>query len=217
MKRRFWVSALLTLPVFVSRWAEMFYFAAFHVRVVGRPANVHLDTARSGDAGRCLGRRARSLTQPSVDKKRQPEYVYAHHPRHRGGLFAEPGGPVPARPFSLRRSATPTPASFRVILNRPPSSRLSSCSARCSELRARSQTSSAIRELLRLAPETATVVSTGGTEEDDPTCGHVDGWASASRQGKRKGADRRRDHRRRYIDRRIDGHRRISARGKAGG
>jgi Cu+-exporting ATPase len=63
------------------------------------------------------------------------------------------------------------------------------------ELRARSQTSSAIKELLRLAPENATVVFDDGSEEV-VDLRHVHRRPNLACESERKGADRRRDHRR---------------------
>ncbi len=75
------------------------------------------------------------------------------------------------------------------------------------ELRARSRTSSAIRNLLGLAPQTARRIEPDGTERDVP----LERGArrrSASREARRARAGGRRRHRGTEHGRRIDGHRR---------
>ena len=52
MKRRFWISAALTLPVFMLAMAEM--LPDFHS--ISLAATFALDSIYAGDAGRALGR-----------------------------------------------------------------------------------------------------------------------------------------------------------------
>ena len=78
------------------------------------------------------------------------------------------------------------------------------------ELRAREQTSGAIRALLDLAPKTARRVPADGTDEEVPLVA-LHGWRPASRSPRRKGAGGRRSDRGPLLARLIDGHWRIDA------
>ena len=78
------------------------------------------------------------------------------------------------------------------------------------ELKARSQTSAAIKSLLGLAPKTARRINADGSEEDVP----LDPCARrrlAARAPGREGAGRRRGGRRQQRGRRVDAHRRADA------
>ena len=78
------------------------------------------------------------------------------------------------------------------------------------ELKARSQTSAAIKSLLGLAPKTARRIDADGSEEDVP----LDARARrrrAARAPRREGAGRRRRRRRQQRRRRIDADRRADA------
>jgi len=94
------------------------------------------------------------------------------------------------------------PASFRspmggvpLYSRRPRSSRRWCCSARCSNWRARSQTSSAIRALLDLAPKHARFIKDDGAEEDialrrrgtRPAPAGAPGREGAGRRGRDRG------------------------------
>ena len=81
------------------------------------------------------------------------------------------------------------------------------------ELRARSQTSGAIRALLGLAPKTARRLRDDGTEEDVSARSRA-GRRSTARAARREGAGRRRRRRRAERRRRVDAHRRADARRK---
>jgi Cu+-exporting ATPase len=83
------------------------------------------------------------------------------------------------------------------------------------ELKARSQTSAAIKSLLGLAPKTARRIAADGIEEDIPlaTCT----WATAARAARREGARRRRGARGQQRARRVHAHRRAAARDQARG
>ncbi len=78
------------------------------------------------------------------------------------------------------------------------------------ELRARSQTSSAIRALLDLAPKRARLVEPDGTERDVDLAS-VNAGSAAARPARREGAGRRRRRRGPQRRRRIDDHRRAAA------
>ena len=83
------------------------------------------------------------------------------------------------------------------------------------ELRAREQTSGAIRALLDLAPKTARRVKPDGSDEEVPL-DDGRGRRPLARAAGREGAGRRRADRRPLVGRRIDGHRRVDA-GDQGG
>ncbi len=78
------------------------------------------------------------------------------------------------------------------------------------ELKARSQTSAAIKSLLGLAPKTARRINADGSEEDVPLAHVHVGDRLRVRPG-REGAGRRRRRRRQQRARRIDAHRRAAA------
>ena len=78
------------------------------------------------------------------------------------------------------------------------------------ELKARSQTSAAIKSLLGLAPKTARRINADGTEEDVPLDPRARRRPAARAPG-REGAGRRRRGRRQQRGRRIDAHRRADA------
>ena len=169
----------------------------------------------AGDAGRAVGRPA--LLRARLDLARQPppQHVHPDRARHRRRLrcsaswrslfpAALPGGVPQARrqpPVYFEAAAVITAL---VLLGQ------------VLELRARSQTSGAIRALLGLAPKLARRVRDDGSDEDVPLDTRA-GRRSAARPARREGARRRRRRRRAERRRRVDADRRAHARGKARG
>ncbi len=160
MKRRFWISGILTLPVFILAMGEMFpafhslisprisiwlqFFLATPVVLWGgwpfferawqsvKNASPNMFTLIAIGTGAALIYSLAALFAPQLFPA---EMIDAH------------SGIVPAY-FEAAAVITTLVLLGQVL-----------------ELRARSQTSSAIKELLRLAPENATVVHEDGTEE----------------------------------------------------
>ena len=95
MKRRFWISAVLTLPVFALAMAEM--LPNFHTIV---PPNISIWIQfLLATPGGFVGRIAIFRAGDRLDQKCQPEHVYADRDRHRRGVSFQPGRAVPARYF----------------------------------------------------------------------------------------------------------------------
>ncbi|QQS33790.1 MAG: heavy metal translocating P-type ATPase [Acidobacteriota bacterium] len=160
MKRRFAISAVLTMPVFVLAMAEM--FPAFHSVVPPRVSiwiQFFLATPVVLWGGWPFFERGwasvknvspNMFTLIAIGTGAALLYSFA-------ALFAP--GLLPAAMHDLHSGIVPAyfeAAALIVTLV---------LLGQVLELRARSQTSSAIKELLRLAPETATVVFDDGSEE----------------------------------------------------
>ncbi len=73
MTRRFWVGLVLTLPVFVLEMGG--HIPALGLRQSGPAAHLQLDSIRSVDAGRLVGRMAVLRTRLGVGRAPQPEHV----------------------------------------------------------------------------------------------------------------------------------------------
>ena len=165
MSRRFWVSLLLTLPVFALAMGEMLARRP-HVTASARARVLWLQL-RAGDAGRAVGRLAVLRARLALAAHAQPQHVHADRARRRRRRTSTacvatllPG----ALPRALRTTAA-VPVYFEaaavitvlVLLGQ------------VLELRARSRTGSAIRALLDLAPEDgAPAARRTATEEDVP-------------------------------------------------
>jgi Cu+-exporting ATPase len=160
MKRRFWVSAVLTLPVFALAMGEM--FPAFHSVISGR-TSIWIQFF---------------LATPVVLWGGWPFFVraWASVKNASPNMFTLIAiGTGAALIYSVTALFLPQifPAAMRDIHSGIVPAYFEAAAVittlvllgQVLELRARSQTSSAIKELLRLAPENATVVSDDGTEE----------------------------------------------------
>ncbi|HEX2639893.1 MAG TPA: HAD-IC family P-type ATPase, partial [Pyrinomonadaceae bacterium] len=160
MKRRFWVSAVLTLPVFVLAMAEM--LPSFHAYVSPR-LSIWVQFV---------------LSTPVVLWGGWPffERAWASIKNISPNMFTLIAiGTGAAYLLSIAALFFPEvfPASMRSTHTGLVAAYFESAAVittlvllgQVLELRARSQTSSAIKELLRLAPETATLVKDDGTEE----------------------------------------------------
>ncbi|MGH9820913.1 MAG: heavy metal translocating P-type ATPase, partial [Pyrinomonadaceae bacterium] len=159
MRRRFWISAVLTLPVFVIAMAEM--LPGFHQLI---PAHISIWTQFI-------------LATPVVLWGGWPFFqrAWASIKNVSPNMFTLIAiGTGAAYLLSLGALFSPGlfPAAMRDAHTGVVSGYFESAAVittlvllgQVLELRARSQTSSAIKELLRLAPETATVVKDDGTE-----------------------------------------------------
>ena len=161
MKRRFWISAVLTLPVFILAMAEM--LPNFHAIVSPRlsiwiqfvlatPVVLWGGLPFFVRGWQSIGNRSPNMfTLIAIGTG--AAYLFSLFALFLPDLF----------PFSMRNEHTGLIAAYfeaaavittLVLLGQ------------VLELRARSQTSSAIKELLGLAPETATVVFDDGTETE---------------------------------------------------
>ncbi len=160
MKRRFWISAALALPVFILAMGEM--FPAFHYVVSPRVSIwiqfVFVTPVVLWGGWPFFERAWASIKNVSPNMftliaiGTGAALLYSFAALFVPGIFPEAmrdahSGIVPAY-FEAAAVITTLVLLGQVL-----------------ELRARSQTSSAIKELLRLAPETATVVADDGTEE----------------------------------------------------
>ncbi|MBX3288549.1 MAG: heavy metal translocating P-type ATPase [Acidobacteria bacterium] len=160
MKRRFWISAVLTLPVFVLAMGEM--FPAFH-NIVSPRVSIWIQFLLATPVVLSGGWPFFERAWASV-KNASPNMftliaigtgaamIYSIAALFAPQLFPDAmrdahSGIIPAY-FEAAAVITTLVLLGQVL-----------------ELRARSQTSSAIKELLRLAPETATVVFDDGSEE----------------------------------------------------
>ncbi len=167
MKRRFWISAVLTFPVFVLAMSEMFvsFDSLFPTWPHGRAATLSLWIQFV-------------LATPVVLWGGWPFFVLAvasvrNMSPNMFTLIAIGTGAA----YLLSIAAMLVPEMFPVAMRDAHSGIVPGYFEAAAvittlvllgqvlELRARSQTSSAIKELLRLAPETATVLSDDGTEE----------------------------------------------------
>ncbi|MFN0280247.1 MAG: heavy metal translocating P-type ATPase [Pyrinomonadaceae bacterium] len=160
MQRRFWVSAILTLPVFVLAMGEM--FTAFH-SIVAPQISIWIQFI---------------LATPVVVWGGFPFFqrAVASIKNASPNMFTLIAiGTGAAYLLSLAALFLPTlfPASMRDLHSGLVPGYFESAAViitlvllgQVLEIRARSQTSSAIKELLRLAPETATVVRDNGSDE----------------------------------------------------
>ena len=205
MTRRFWWSLALTVPILRS-WSPRFCPGSrCSARVDARRAE--LDRVRARDAGRALGRLAVLRARLGVDRQPAPQHVHADRARRRRGVRLQRGRDARARTCfrdSFRMDGAVAvyfePAAVIVVLV---------LLGQVLELRARSRTSAAIRNLLGLAPKTARRVEADGAEHDVPL-EHVHvGDRLRVRPGERVPVDgvvdRGRDQRRRVDgDRRAD-------------
>ncbi len=167
MKRRFWISAVLTFPVFVLAMSEMFisFDSLFPTWPHGRAATISLWIQFV-------------LATPVVLWGGWPFFVRAvasvrNMSPNMFTLIAIGTGAA----YLLSLAAMLVPEMFPAAMRDAHSGIVPGYFEAAAvittlvllgqvlELRARSQTSSAIKELLRLAPETATVLSDDGTEE----------------------------------------------------
>ena len=188
---------------------------AGHVRpspAAVRHGDPELGRARALGAGRPLGGMAVLRARRPVGRQPQPEHVDADRARDR------------RRPSSTASSPRSRPA-----CSRPRSCRWDGSSVyfeaaaviisltllgQLLELKARSQTSAAIKSLLGLAPKTARRINADGTEEDVPlTHVHV-GDSLRVRPGEKVPVDGV-VRRRQQLGRRVDADRRADAGGQA--
>ncbi len=167
MKRRFWISLPLTLPVFVLAMAEM--FVDFNTLVPSWP---------HGQASRLSLWIQFILSTPVVWWGGWPffERAVASVKNASPNMFTLIGIGTGAA-YILSLAALFVPDVFPAVMRDAHSGIVPGYFEAAAvittlvllgqllELRARSQTSSAIKELLRLAPETATVVRPDGSEE----------------------------------------------------
>ena len=161
MTRRFWIGLALALPVFALEMGG--HLIDLHAVIAA--ADLQLAAARAGDAGRAVGGLAVLRARLGLVQKRQPQHVHAHRHGHGGGLGLQRAGDLlPGLfPAALRGTTTaPWPSTSR----RRRSSPCSCCSGQVLELRAREQTSGAIRALLDLAPKRARRIKPDGTDEE---------------------------------------------------
>ena len=204
MTRRFWIGLVLTVPV-VALEMGGHLFGWHPLRAVA----VELGAARARDAGRAVGRlavlRARlaSLVTP------QPQHVHADRARHRRGVGLQRRRDARAAACFRRRSAIAHGA-VAVYFEAAAVITVLVLLGQVLELRAREQTSGAIRALLDLAPKTAhqrrpsTATTSGAARRSR-------GRRSAARAARREGAGRRRVDRGPFHARRVDGDRRVDA------
>ncbi|MGH9948369.1 MAG: heavy metal translocating P-type ATPase [Pyrinomonadaceae bacterium] len=163
MKRRFWVSAVLTLPVFVLAMGEMLVPSGTLVHTRVSALSIWIQFA---------------LATPVVLWGGWPFFVRAWASVKNASpnmftLIAIGTGAA----YLLSLAALFVPSLFPIEMRDPHTGMIHGYFESAAvittlvllgqvlELRARSQTSSAIKELLRLAPETATVVFADGSEE----------------------------------------------------
>src|SRR5258706_2017631 len=160
MRRRFWISAILTLPVFVLAMSEM--FASFH-SVISPQISMWIQFVLATPVVLWGGLPFFQRALASI-KNASPNMFT---------LIAI--GTGASYLLSLAALFTPNlfPASMRDMHSGLVPGYFESAAVittlvllgQALELQARSQTSSAIKELLRVAPETATVVKDDGSDE----------------------------------------------------
>ena len=209
MTRRFWIGARAHAAA--ARLRHGRHAARPAARVICIPGRVlGMAPARAGDAGRPVGGLAVLRARLGVGRQPQPQHVHADRARHRRWRTSTASSATLAPglfPASFRTHGGEVGLYFEaaavitvlVLLGQ------------VLELRARSQTSSAIRALLGLAPPTARRLRPDGAEEDVPL-EHVQvGDRLRVRPGE-KSPGRRRRARRRERGGRIDGDRRVDAR-----
>jgi Cu+-exporting ATPase len=160
MKRRFWISAILTVPVFVLAMAEM--LPGFH-NVVSLRLSIWIQFLFATPVVLWGGWPFFQRAWASITNVSPNMFTLIAIGTGAAYLFSIAALFFPdVFPASMRSAHTGLVAAYfeaaavittLVLLGQ------------VLELRARSQTSSAIKELLRLAPETATVVDSDGSEE----------------------------------------------------
>ena len=162
MTRRFRVSLVLTAPILA------FMVAGMIPALLERDAasGPELDRARPGDAGRAVGRLAVLRAWLGVGRQPQPEHVHAHRAGRRRRLRLQRRGDARC-PDSF-----PTPSGWHgdvaVYFEAAAVIVVLVLLGQVLELRARSRTSGAIRQLLGLAPKTAASHRADGAEDDVP-------------------------------------------------
>ena len=210
MTRRFWIGLALTVPVVALEMGG--HLLGLHQ--LARPDAVQLAAARSRHAGRAVGRLAVLRARLAIAASRRNLNMFT--------LIAM--GTGVAWVYSVVATLAPGlfPPAFRgadgavaVYFEAAAVITVLVLLGQVLELRAREQTSGAIRALLDLAPKTARRIAADGTEEEVPLDAGR-GRRSAARAPGRKGAGRRRGDRRPLRARRIDGDRRVDA-GDQGG
>ena len=155
--RRFWWTLPLTVIVTV--------LAMFGHRLGCSPWPRRAGRTRAGDAGRAVGRLAVLHARRAVGGQPQPEHVDADCAGHGRGVDLQRGrhrgsGRVPATFTAMGRVAVYFEAAAVIISL--------TLLGQMLELKARSQTSAAIKSLLGLAPKTARRIQADGSEEDVP-------------------------------------------------
>ncbi|HUF23424.1 MAG TPA: heavy metal translocating P-type ATPase [Vicinamibacterales bacterium] len=179
MTRRFWIAAALTVPVFVLTMSDMFFGPGLGGRLDLRAVNIL----------------ALVLTTPVVWWAGWPffERMWASIVNRSPNMFTLIGmGVGAAYVYSLAATLTPGvfPEGFRMhgtvetYFDTAAVITVLVLLGQVLELRARSQTSSAIRGLLGLAPKTARVLRDGG-EHDVPLAGVVVGDLIRVRPGEK--------------------------------
>ena len=177
-------------------------------------ADAELDRARPVGAGRPVGRLAVLRALRPVDREPQPQHVDADRHRHRVGVRLQRRRDGRARCCSRTRSSRRDGSAVYfeaavVIISLTLLGQLL-------ELKARSQTSAAIKSLLGLAPKTARRIEADGTEED-VALSHVHVGDSLRVRPGREGARGRRGDRGQERGGRIDADRRTDAREQGAG
>ena len=147
MTRRFWIGLLLTLPVVVLEMGG--HLADLHALIAGQ--HVELGAARSGDAGGAVGWLAVLRARLGLARHPQPQHVHADRDGHGRGVALQLVGTLFPGLFPAAfaaRGAVPVYFEAAAVIT------VLVLLGQVLELRAREQTSGAIRALLDLAPKT---------------------------------------------------------------
>ena len=158
MTRRFWVAALLGLPVFLLAMGDMVARAWASAAAIDMRAD-ELDRPDLRDAGRLLGRLAVLRARLGVDREPAREHVHADCARRRRRVSVQRRRH--ARAAALSRRLPRRTASSRPTSTPRWSSPCWCCSGRCSSCAPAAGRAPRFAQLLGLAPKTARVIRDG--------------------------------------------------------
>ena len=185
MTRRFWVGVALSVPLLAIAMAEHFNKAALDALDRASPSRLGAADPRYADGA--VGRVAVLPARLGFARQPPAQHVHLDRARHRRGLSLQPHRGTGAGHF---------PASFRGLDGQVPLYFEAAAVivtlvllGQVLELRARSQTSSAIRALLDLAPKRARRLREDGSDEDVPLEDVVSGDRLRVRPGEKVPVD----------------------------
>ena len=163
MTRRFWISATLSVPLFILAMSDMLLA---NLCGLGVAAFAYVDSVRPCHTGRGLGRLALLRAWLALDRQSKFQHVYAHRQWRRRRIHVQRRGNYVPGHFSgiilwAQRSVAVYFEATAIITTLV-------LLGQILELRARSQTSSAIKALLGLSPKAARLIRDDGREEDVP-------------------------------------------------
>ena len=166
MTRRFWVGLVLAVPVFLLEMGTHLSRRAQRRHLADRD---ELGPARPRNAGRALGGVAVLRARLGLGPDPEPEHVHAHRDGHRRRVALQRHRDPRAGDLPRLSSATAwADGTVDVYFEAAAVITVLVLLGQVLELRAREQTSGAIRALLDLTPKTARRITPDGADEEVP-------------------------------------------------